>query len=98
MSFSALVSKRVLTEISLQLLTSTQGNSKNIRSLVQQQIFTGKSASKYNRIQGVAIECHDCQIAVLMNGVEYKKHKKLPSTSSKITFNIRILHVKNYVS
>lgn len=46
-------------------------------------------------IQAAAIECDDFQMAVLMNWVECKKHKKLRSISSTMPFNIRVLLLKN---
>jgi hypothetical protein len=48
-------------------------------------------------VQDAAIECDYFQIAVLMNLVEYKKHKKLRNISSKMTFNIRLLLLKNFL-
>lgn len=48
-------------------------------------------------IQGSAIECDEFQIAVLINWVAYKKHKKLQSVSSKMPFNICPV-LKNYIS
>jgi hypothetical protein len=44
-----------------------------------------------NNIQGLAIEHDDFEIAVLINCAVYKKHKKLRSISSKMTFSIRLL-------
>jgi hypothetical protein len=39
------------------------------------------------------MECDNFQIAVLMNWVEYRKHKTLRSITSKIPFNIGLLRL-----
>jgi hypothetical protein len=46
-------------------------------------------------IQDVAIEYDYFQTAALMNCIEYKKHVKLCSISSKISLNICLLLLKN---
>jgi hypothetical protein len=42
-------------------------------------------------MQGAAIECDSIQISVLVNRVEYKKHKTLRSSGIKMPFYIRSL-------
>ena len=48
--------------------------------------------------QGAATECDNFQIALLMNWVQYKRHKKLLNIRSKMPFNTGLLLLKNLIS
>jgi len=56
------------------------------------------SSSQGHVFNWLYTECDYFQTAALMNWVEYKKHKKLCSISSKTSFNICLLFLKNSVS
>jgi hypothetical protein len=56
----------------------------------------GSHSASY--IQGEALEYDDIHLSVVMNWVEYKKHKKLQSISSETRFNIRLLVLTSYIS
>jgi hypothetical protein len=56
----------------------------------------GSHSASY--IQGEATEYDDIRIPVVMNWVEYKKHKKLRSVNSEMRFNFRLLVLTSYIS
>jgi hypothetical protein len=60
------------------------------------RFVTGLHGALY--IQGDAIEYDDIHVSVLMNWVEYKKHKKLRNVISEMQFSIRLSILKSYVS
>jgi hypothetical protein len=66
-------------------------NNDSRRSL---KVFALRTAELTWIIKNVAIECDYFQIAVLMNWVEYKKHKKLRSISSKMSFKFAFYFLK----
>lgn len=55
---------------------------------------TGGSICKL--IWGAARKCDDFHIVVLINYVEYNKHKNSRSIGSKLPLNIRLLHLKKF--
>jgi len=52
----------------------------------------------YVHIQNAPKVCDDFQVAILIKCVECKKHKKLQSITNNMSFSIKFLLFKNYIS